>query len=87
MFKNPTVLLALDSLKNSNVILYRTFYSARRLSSDIARFFDLPQRFVVAGFTDNDTDSVDLFQMAKELVNETRDKAVMFPFHVYLLGE
>ena len=42
---------------------------------------------MVAGFTDSDTDSVDLFRMAKALVNETRDKKVIFPFYVYLLGE
>ena len=42
---------------------------------------------MVAGFIDNDTDSVDLFQMAKALVNETRDKKVIFPVYVYFLGE
>ena len=79
--------MVLDNPTTLNVNVYSTFYSAHGLSSHINSFFDIPQRFMVAGFTDNDIDSVDLFPMAEALVRETRDKKVIFPFYVYLCGE
>ena len=59
-----------------NFNVYRTFYSAFGLSSDINGLFELLQLFAVGGFTDNDTNSVDLLRMAKTLVNETKDEKV-----------
>ena len=69
--------LLINSITVSNLNLCRAFYSAFGLSAKIQRLFDLLKGFTVGTITDSDTDSIDLFRMARTLVNETRDEKVI----------